>query len=61
MYYSQPTPKYRNFGNMELNGKPVIFNNDLQFVIENIISYYHLKDFDSIPPRKYIRTMAKKL
>jgi len=61
MYYSQLTPKYRDFGNMELNGKPVFFNKNLQFVIENIISYYYIKDFNSIPPKKYIRTIANKL
>lgn len=61
MYYSQITPTYMNFGHMELNGKPVIFNPNLQYVIEEIIKYYYLEEYKLIPQKKFISSMTKKL
>lgn len=61
MYYSQFTPTYMDFGHMELNGKPVIFNPNLQYVIEEIIKYYYREEYKLIPQKKFINSMTEKL
>lgn len=60
-YHTNIPTEFSKFGHMELNGKPVIFNFKLQYVIEEIIKYHNIKGYSNLSSKKFISQMTKKL